>query len=146
MTSLLPLVCAGMTCRHDRIAGAQTHVSGSRRSAKAWLYETLFVSHSNYVHPTWHEIRAFHLRSDQDGLHLDPTHAGMAPIAAFVIARLVVEACRDAASVLPHHLDEAALHEVVANTVRASQELSVAFSEFITRGGLQPDLTRHRRS
>ena len=110
---------------------------------QGWLYETLFVSHSNYVHPTWHEIRAFHLRSDEVGLHLDPTRAGMTPIAAFVLARLVVEACLDAASVLPNELDGSALREVVDNTVQASHELSVAFSDFIARGGLDPDLSRH---
>lgn len=110
---------------------------------QAWLYDTLFVSHSNYVHPTWHEIRAFHLRTDEHGVHLDMTLAGMAPPAAFVLARLVVEACREAATVLPHDLPNDAIGEVVENTVHVSQELSVAFHDFCARGGLDEDLTRH---
>jgi hypothetical protein len=108
-----------------------------------WVYDTLFVSHSSYVHPSWHEIRAFHLSTDENGLHLDYSYAGMAPIAAFVLARLVVEACRDAAAVLPHVLDADALEDVVDRTIHASQVLAVEFSSFMARGGLERDLQKH---
>lgn len=110
---------------------------------QTWLYDALFVSHSNYVHPTWHEIRAFHLRTDADGMHLETTRAGMMPPAALLLTRLVVEACQDAASMLPHDLPHDAIAEVVASTVRMSHELSVAFHDFAARGGLDADLARH---
>jgi hypothetical protein len=46
-------------------------------------------------------------------------------------ARLVAEACQDAATVLPNDLESGALAEVVEHTVRASQILSVEFGDFI---------------
>ncbi len=108
-----------------------------------WLYEALFVSHSNYVHPTWHELRAFHLATDDGDLRLDSTYAGIAPIAAFVLSRLVAEACLDALSVLPHDLDEEAFAGAVRHTARASQHLSSLFNDFAARGGLDDDLRKH---
>ncbi|WP_183343651.1 DUF5677 domain-containing protein [Conexibacter arvalis] len=108
-----------------------------------WLYEALFVSHSTYVHPTWNELRAFHLASAEGELRLDSTYAGIAPIAAFVLSRLVAEACLDAMSVLPHDLDTAAFSDVAKHTVRASQHLCALFSEFAARGGLDDDLRKH---
>lgn len=107
------------------------------------IYHTLFVSHSNYVHPTWHEIRAFHLRSDETGIHLDYTYAGIPPIAAFLLAQLVAEACGDSAKILPHNLDAAALETVVNQTIQVSHKLSYEFSQLALRGGLDADLHRH---
>jgi hypothetical protein len=113
---------------------------------QGWLYEALFVSHSNYVHPTWHEIRAFHLATMNGCLSLDHSYAGMAPIAAFVLGRLVAEACGDAAAVLPHDLDAGTLDDVVDRTLHASQILFGEFGDFMARGGLDPDLRRHHRA
>lgn len=107
------------------------------------LYETLFVSHSNYVHPTWHEIRAFHLATENGGIGLDYSYAGMAPIAAFVVARLVVEACRDTVAALPITLNVEVFQDAVGRTLEASNGLIVKFGEFTARGGLDRDLQRH---
>lgn len=107
------------------------------------MYTTLFVSHSSYVHPSWHEIRALHLRSDATGTHLDYTYAGMTPIAAIVLARLVADACADAAKVLPHDLDTAAYEEAALLTGDAAHRLSLLFYDFAARGGLHEDITRH---
>ncbi len=108
------------------------------------LYEMLFVLHSSYVHPTWHEIRAFHLATEDGHVRLDNSYAGMAPIAAFVLARLVVEACRDAASTLPNVLDTEAFEDVADRTLDACNDLIVEFGKFAARGGLDPGLNRHQ--
>jgi hypothetical protein len=106
------------------------------------VYNVLFATHSSYVHPTWHEIRSFHLAPAPNGFHLDPSYAGMVPVAAFVLARLVAEACTAAATVLPNNLDSDALAEVVEHTVHASHILSVEFGDFIARGCLDDQFER----
>jgi Family of unknown function (DUF5677) len=106
------------------------------------LYNTLFATHSSYVHPSWHEIRSFHLKRTSEGLHLDPSYSGLTPIAAYVVAQLVAEASAAAASVLPHGLDPDELKESVRNTVRASKMLALSFSEFSARGGLDDEFHR----
>jgi Family of unknown function (DUF5677) len=110
---------------------------------QSWVYESFFSSHHNYVHPSWHELRAFHLDSSEGRLVLDPTYGGMAPIAGYVLARLVAEACGDAAGFLPCDLDAADVAGRVQATVEASQALSIEFGEFIARGGLDAGLERH---
>jgi hypothetical protein len=66
----------------------------------------------------------------------------MIPVAAFLLARLVAEACQAAATMLPHALEEEALAEVVDCTVHASQLLSLEFSDFIARGCLDDQFER----
>ena len=110
-----------------------------------WIYDALFASHSHYVHPSWHEIRALHVvrRADAPGrVDLDYTYAGMNPLTGFIVARLIAEAARDASEALPCSLDADDVRERTDATVRASQLLSVEFSEFVARGGLQDDLDR----
>jgi Family of unknown function (DUF5677) len=109
-----------------------------------WIYDTLFASHSAYVHPSWHEIRAFHLATEREALLLDMTYGGMAPIVSYVVSRLVAEACGAVVRFLPCDLESGDVHERVAATVRASQVLASEFSEFIARGGADDDLNRHR--
>jgi hypothetical protein len=106
------------------------------------VYNVLFATHSSYVHPTWHEVRSFHLAPAPNGFHLDPSYAGMVPVAAFLLARLVAEACKAAATMLPNDLDSDALTEVVDHTVDASQILSVEFGDFIARGCLDDQFER----
>jgi hypothetical protein len=108
-----------------------------------WLYESLFSSHSSYVHPSWHELRTFHLKSDGGRVNLDPTYGGMAPSTGYVLARVVAESCEAATTFLPSDLDAADVAERVKNTVRASQILAYAFSGFMARGGADDDLGRH---
>jgi hypothetical protein len=106
------------------------------------VYNVLFATHSSYVHPTWHEIRSFHLAPAPNGFHLDPSYAGMVPVAAFLLSRLVAEACKDAATVLPNDLESDALAEVVEHTVHASRILSMEFGDFIARGCLDDQFAR----
>jgi hypothetical protein len=102
-----------------------------------------FAGHTNYVHPSWHELRAFHLISEPGGIRLDTTYGGMTLIAAYVVARLVVEASGAAAGFLPSDLDTSDMKERVDGTVRASRLLATEFVEFTARGGLDDDLARH---
>jgi hypothetical protein len=99
-----------------------------------WIY-SLFSGHSSYVHPSWHELRTFHLQTDGDGFQLDPTFGGMGPIVGYILGRLCAEACRAAASVLPHDLDVDDLDARITNTVEASQRLSVYFDDYMQRHG-----------
>jgi hypothetical protein len=101
-----------------------------------WIYRAFFASHSSYVHPSWHELRTFHLAGEGRVVHLDSTFGGMQPLAAYVLARLVAEACEAAAAGLPCDLDLADLHDIVAKTVNGSQVLALHFSEFMARGGV----------
>lgn len=110
---------------------------------QSWVYDAFFASHSSYVHPSWHELRAFHLDSSGDGLALDASYGGMAPIAAYVLARLVAEACGEAAFFLPCDLDQADVAARVEATVAASHALAVEFSDFVAAGGVDGDLDRH---
>lgn len=107
------------------------------------IYNTLFATHSSYVHPTWHEIRAFHLQGGEQRLELSPSYAGLAPIAAYMLCLLVAEACRSAGSVLSHDLPPQAFEQAVANSVSASRLLSAEFGDFMARGGLDAELSRH---
>jgi hypothetical protein len=66
----------------------------------------------------------------------------MVPVAAFLLSRLVAEACQDAATVLPNDLESDALAEVVDHTVHASQILSMEFGDFIARGCLDDQFAR----
>jgi hypothetical protein len=102
----------------------------------SWVYPAYFASHSSYVHPSWHELRTFHLACDGDLVQLESTFGGMVPVAGYVLARLVAEACQAAAEVLPCDVDQADLQAVVKSTVRASQVLAIHFSDFISRGGV----------
>lgn len=111
---------------------------------RGWMYDALFVSHSSYVHPSWHESRAFHLADDDSGIRLDSACANLAPISAFVLTRLALEAVRDAADVLPHDLEADALELVIATTVRGSKELAIEFAELADRGGLAAAMGRRR--
>ena len=96
------------------------------------------------MNPSWHELRTFHLSSGEHGVRLDLTYGGISPIAAYVVARVVAEACGAAASRLPCDLDAEDTIERVQNTVRASQSLGSAFAAFIARGGVDDELARHR--
>jgi hypothetical protein len=107
-----------------------------------WVYDGLFASHSNYVHPAWHELRALHLASQAGALRLDGSFGGIAPPTAYVVARLVAEASGAAAEFLPCDLDPLDTAKRVRNTVEASQLLALEFSEFTARGGLDEDLRR----
>jgi hypothetical protein len=110
---------------------------------QGWVYETLFAGHSSYVHPSWHEIRTFHIACDNDGAELDMTCGGLAPIVAFVVGRLVAEACRDAAEFLPNDLDSDDLAEWVTKTVGGSRQLGLLFHDWAAAGGLDDDLGRN---
>jgi hypothetical protein len=111
---------------------------------RGWVYDTLFASHSAYVHPSWHEIRTFHLATENGRLVLDPTYGGIAPIAGYIITRLVAEACLSASRRLPCDLESADVEARVSATVEATQALAVEFAEFSARGGLDDALGRHR--
>jgi hypothetical protein len=108
-----------------------------------WVYDALFASHSNYVHPSWHELRTFHLSTADRKVQLDLTYGGITPIGAYVVARLVAEACAAAAKFLPCDLDPEDTIARVEDTVRGSRMLTVAFTDFIARGGIDEDLARH---
>jgi hypothetical protein len=107
----------------------------------AWIY-SLFAGHSSYVHPSWHELCTFHLRTVDDGFELDETFSGMAPIVGYVLGRLGAEVCRSAAGVLPHDLDPKDLEERVSNTVEASHHLSLHFSDYMQRHGFEAERER----
>ena len=109
-----------------------------------WIYHSLFASHSAYVHPSWHEIRAFHLATDGEALVLDMTYGGMAPGVGYVVSRLVAEACGATARFLPCDLEPEDVRERVEATVQAGQMLASEFAEFMARGGVDDDLKRHR--
>jgi hypothetical protein len=102
---------------------------------QAWVYDTLFASHSNYVHPTWHEIRAFHLTTQHGSLELDVTYGTMTPVAVYVVAQVVAQSCGDAAAYLPCDLEPDDTADRVASTIEASQVLAMDFSEFQARMG-----------
>jgi hypothetical protein len=110
---------------------------------QGWVYDALFASHSSYVHPSWHELRAFHLASEAGRMRLDATYGGMAPISAYVVARLFAEACSAAAGFLSCDLAPADVEKRVRNTTEASQILALEFYDFTARGGLDEDLRRH---
>lgn len=103
------------------------------------FYSMLFKSHSAYVHPTWHELSALHLKREGDGYELAYSYAEMMPIGAFVIAQIMAEAVFDAARALPNDLDQESLRTTVDSTVEASQLLSVEFAEFAGRVGFEPE-------
>jgi hypothetical protein len=112
-----------------------------------WIYLSFFASHHNYVHPSWHELSTFHLRTDDGGvLRLAPEFAEIAPIAAYVLARAVCEAASDAADFLPHDLDPEDVKKRLESTVEASQWLAVEFSDYLTRGGFERERARIGRS
>jgi len=108
-----------------------------------WLYDSLFASHSSYVHPSWHEIRAFHLQTSRGRIQLDPTFGGMAPTTAYALASTIASSCRAAATYLPCDLSEDDVDEWAAKTIRATRILFVEFSDFIARDGMDRDLQRN---
>jgi hypothetical protein len=110
---------------------------------KGWIYDALFASHSSYVHPSWHELRTFHLGTEAEGVQLDATYGGIAPVVAYVVTQLAAEACEAALSFLPHDLEPDDTAERIAHTVRASRILATEFAGFGARGGLDEDLSRH---
>jgi hypothetical protein len=67
----------------------------------------------------------------------------MAPIAAFVVARVIAGSCGDAARFLPCDLEPDDTANRVASTIKASQLLAFAYAEFMARGGEDDDLWRH---
>lgn len=111
-----------------------------------WIYDSFFASHSSYVHPSWHELRAFHLSSAEDVIRLEPTFGGMLPIGGYVLARLIAEACDAAAEALPCDIDSENLADFVNRTTTASRILSMHFSAFVGRGGVDEYLQGHRMS
>lgn len=110
---------------------------------QAWIYDVLFAPHSSYVHPSWHEIRAFHVSPREKGFELDAVCGSMIPVAGYLLSRLVVEACLAVAGVLKSDIDSAALSEAVDSTVSASQVLSLEFSEFYARGAIDEHFERY---
>lgn len=110
---------------------------------EAWVYDTLFASHSSYVHPTWHELRTFHLSTSGGRLELDVTYGTMAPIAAYVVARVIAGGCGDAVRFLPCDLDPDDAAKRVDGTIEASQVLSFEYADFLARGGEDENLERH---
>lgn len=111
-----------------------------------WVYESFFASHHNYVHPSWHELSALHLETENGGLRLSPGFSEIAPIAAYVLSGVICEAVRDAAEFLPDDMDHDDLDERVANTVEASQLLAVEFSDYLARGGFDRERARVGRA
>jgi hypothetical protein len=109
----------------------------------AWMYTTLFASHSSYVHPSWHELRAFHLMTDGGAVSLDLTFGGMAPIVGYLLGRLAAEASEAAIESLPCDLNGSDVRDRVRATVEASRILSADFATFMARGGADQDLHRH---
>jgi hypothetical protein len=106
------------------------------------VYNALFATHSSYVHPTWHEIRNFHLAPVGHGFRLDPSYAGMVPVAGYLLSQLVAEACLAGASVIESDVDDSAFADAVSTTIHASQVLSFEFSDFIARGSLDDQFDR----
>jgi hypothetical protein len=107
---------------------------------RGWLYSSFFSGHSSYVHPSWHELSALHLTRVGHLGRLDVTFAGIAPVAAYKLTRISVEACAAAARELPCDLDAEDLARRVADTVTASRMLSAHFADFMARGGLDDEL------
>lgn len=108
------------------------------------LYLTLFATHSYYVHGSWHELRTFHLRTEESGLHLDSTYGGLAPPTSYEAASASVRAACDYVNLMP--VPRSLSSDVVAigrPTIKACARLGVAFAGYTSRGGLDEFLERH---
>lgn len=108
------------------------------------LYLVLFATHSYYVHGSWHELRTFHLRTEDGGLHLDETYGAVAPPTLYEATAASLQAACDYVRAMPVPTDFA--REVVTlaePTIKACHRLGAAFSGYTSRGGLDPLLERH---
>jgi hypothetical protein len=108
------------------------------------LYLIFFSTHSYYVHGSWHELRAFHLHAEADGLHLDETYGGLSPPAAYEIAIVVFDAVADYVRAMPvPTLDADAFISLAERSKAAAAEASAFFASYLARGGLEELLDRH---
>ena len=65
------------------------------------LYDAFFVTHSDYVHGSWHELRTFHLRTVEEGYELDLTYGGLTPSAMYETSRLALSAISEYTDRMP---------------------------------------------
>jgi hypothetical protein len=108
------------------------------------LYDAFFATHSDYVHGSWHELRAFHLRSVKSGYALDLTYGGLTPSAMYETARLVLRAVDDYIDQMPvGELDLESLHLVTQGTIDATTFASLEFARFVADGGIDDQVNRH---
>jgi hypothetical protein len=109
------------------------------------LYLALFATHSYYVHGSWHELRAFHLKTEEDGLHLDPTFGDLAPTTSYEVTIASLQAACDYVKAMP--VPSATANDVITAaepTIDACVRLGAAFADYVSRGGLDPLFERHR--
>lgn len=106
----------------------------------AWVYNPFFASHSSYVHPSWHEVRTFHLDVEGTTARLSETFGAMSPTAAYVLAQVVTEAAASVTYALPNDLDADDVAERVGDTVKACRHVSFLCSKFMARGGVDDAL------
>lgn len=111
------------------------------------LYDLLFATHSSYVHGSWHEIRAFHLKTSEVGVEVDLTFGEVAPTTLYEVAKITLDAAVDYTRAMPLPAGlERELAEIAERTGSACAELAAAFAGFIARGGLDSTLERHSRT
>lgn len=108
------------------------------------LYDSLFATHSYYVHGSWHELRTFHLKTEDGETQLDPTYGELAPTTSYEVTITSLQAARDYVRAMPVPSSLAASVDALAEpTIEACRRLSVAFASYISRGGLDDLLERH---
>jgi hypothetical protein len=101
------------------------------------LYLVFFSTHSYYVHGAWHELRAFHLRSEADGLHLDETYGGLAPSTAFETVIVVFDTVIDYVRAMPvGALDSQEVVRIAEHSKLGTERAGALFADFLARGGL----------
>ena len=107
-------------------------------------YTSFFAGHSNYVHGSWHEIRAFHLTTTPAGYCLDPTFGELSAPSSYATARQAFAACTAYIDFIPDLAID--VDEVRAATERSADgcvQLGSAFANFIKRGGIDYVDRRH---
>jgi hypothetical protein len=107
-------------------------------------YTSFFAGHSNYVHGSWHEIRAFHVQATPDGYRLDPTFGELSAPSSFATAREAFAACESYVEFMPDRaIDVADVGAIAAQSAAGCVELASAFAEFVERGGIDYVDGRH---
>jgi hypothetical protein len=108
------------------------------------LYLVLFATHSYYVHGSWHELRTFHLKTEDDGLHVDSTFGELGPPTSYEVTIASLHAACDYVKAMPVPAAMAmAVVSLAEPTIKACARLGAAFADYVSRGGLDPLLERH---
>lgn len=108
------------------------------------LYDPLFATHSYYVHGSWHELRTFHLKTEDGVTLLDRTYGGLAPTTSYEVTATALQATCDYVRSMPVPSNVAAeVVELAQPTIEACRRLSAAFASYVSRGGLDDLLERH---